>query len=82
MTSLVGTMKHVSTPSRKVVVRHTMSWPCRGRVAAVSQACRDMSRPCRGRVASMSRRVAAVSRASRAMSRRVALCRALCDVDG
>eukprot|EP00966_Prymnesium_polylepis_P122611 2834716-Prymnesium_polylepis.1 len=28
MTSLVGTMKHVSTPSRKVVKRHTMSRPC------------------------------------------------------
>ena len=77
------TCQHPVAKSRCiVVVRHAMSWPCRGRVAAVSQACRDMSRPCRGRVASMSRRVAAVSRASRAMSRRVALCRTLCDVDG
>eukprot|EP00966_Prymnesium_polylepis_P084713 1961140-Prymnesium_polylepis.1 len=25
MTSLVGTMKHVSTPSRKIAIRHTMS---------------------------------------------------------
>eukprot|EP00966_Prymnesium_polylepis_P232880 5385984-Prymnesium_polylepis.1 len=36
MTSLVGTLKHVSTPSRKIVIRHTMSRPCRGRVASVS----------------------------------------------
>eukprot|EP00966_Prymnesium_polylepis_P268255 6197210-Prymnesium_polylepis.1 len=36
MTSLVGTMKHVSTPSRKIVLRRTMSRPCRGRVASVS----------------------------------------------
>eukprot|EP00966_Prymnesium_polylepis_P139457 3222326-Prymnesium_polylepis.1 len=36
MTSLVGTMKHVSTPLRKIVIRHTLSRPCRGRVASVS----------------------------------------------
>eukprot|EP00966_Prymnesium_polylepis_P203014 4703574-Prymnesium_polylepis.1 len=36
MTSLVGTVKHVSTPSRKIVIRHTMSRPYRGRVASVS----------------------------------------------
>eukprot|EP00966_Prymnesium_polylepis_P318346 7352820-Prymnesium_polylepis.1 len=36
ITSLVGTMKHVSTPSQKVVKRHTMSRPCRTRVASVS----------------------------------------------
>eukprot|EP00966_Prymnesium_polylepis_P223871 5179509-Prymnesium_polylepis.1 len=34
MTSLVGTMKHVSTPSQKIVIRHTLSRPCRGRVAS------------------------------------------------
>eukprot|EP00966_Prymnesium_polylepis_P289308 6682956-Prymnesium_polylepis.1 len=36
MTSRVGTMTHVSTPSRQIVIRHTMSRPCRGRVASVS----------------------------------------------
>ena len=36
MTSLVGTMKHVSTLSRKIVICHTMSRPCRARVASVS----------------------------------------------
>eukprot|EP00966_Prymnesium_polylepis_P199627 4626447-Prymnesium_polylepis.2 len=36
MTSLVGTMKHVSTPSRKIVTRHTMSRPCHARVTSVS----------------------------------------------
>eukprot|EP00966_Prymnesium_polylepis_P307023 7094967-Prymnesium_polylepis.1 len=36
MTSLVGTMKHVSTLSQNIVIRHTMSRPCRARVASVS----------------------------------------------
>ena len=36
MTSLVGTMKHVSTLSRKIVIHHTMSRPCRARVANVA----------------------------------------------
>eukprot|EP00966_Prymnesium_polylepis_P136772 3160149-Prymnesium_polylepis.1 len=36
MASLVGTMKHVSSPSRKIVIRHTMSRPCRACIASVS----------------------------------------------
>eukprot|EP00966_Prymnesium_polylepis_P061124 1417166-Prymnesium_polylepis.1 len=59
-----------STPSRKVITRHTMSRPYRGRVASMSRHIAVVSRRCRGGVATGRGRTCRAHVAH--MSRRVA----------